>query len=168
MTHSRPAEWPIDPDVTAEDIGRPRPHHRPSLDPARLALVMVGGFLGGLVRYEVVDHWATSRGDFPWSTFAVNTAGAFVLGVVVIVALDVLAGSRYLRPLMGTGLCGALTTFSSVAVEVDQLLRHGHVGLGVTYLLGSLAAGLAAAALGATIGRALPPSSGRRRLEVSS
>lgn len=130
-----------------------------------LAVVFAGGFAGGLVRYELVDHWATKTSGFPWPIFAVNTAGAFILGVVVIVALDVLAESRYLRPLLGSGFCGALTTFSSVAVVVDQLLKHRHVGIGLGYLFGSVVAGLAAAALGAAAGRRLPPTSRRRGLE---
>jgi CrcB protein len=130
-------------------------------------MVLAGGFFGGLVRYEVVKHWGTRPGQFPWSTFAVNTAGAFVLGVVVIVVIDVLAGSRYLRPVVGAGFCGALTTFSSVAVVADQLLRHGHSATGIGYLLGSLVAGLAAAALGATTARLLPQTAARRRLSAA-
>jgi CrcB protein len=155
MTHARPDEWPVDSDVTVEDT------RRPGL--GTLIAVIAGGFCGGLLRYEVVDHWSTQRGEFPWPTFVVNTAGAFVLGIVVIIVLDVLADSRYLRPLLGTGFCGALTTFSSLAVEVDQRLRHGHVAVGLGYLFASLAAGLAAAALGAAVGRLLPPTAGRRR-----
>ena len=128
----------------------------------QLAAVLAGGFFGGLVRYEVVEHWATRAGAFPWPILVVNTAGAFVLGVVVVVALDVLAASRYLRPLVGAGFCGALTTFSSVAVAVDQLVRHGHVGTAVGYLVGSVVAGLAAVALGAALARRLPPTAPRR------
>jgi CrcB protein len=142
--------------------------HRPSLDLKRLVVVVVGGFAGGLVRDEVVAHWATKSGHFPWPIFVVNTAGAFVLGVLVIVVLDVLAGSRYLRPLVGAGFCGALTTFSSVAVAVDQLLRHGHVLVALGYLFGSLVAALAATALGAHAGRALPPTRRRARLESAA
>ncbi|HWC35297.1 MAG TPA: CrcB family protein [Mycobacteriales bacterium] len=165
--HWRPAEWPVDTDVTVEDVvpqtaGHP---HRPSLDPLRLGLVVAGGFAGGLVRYAVVDHWRTPPSDFPWPTFVVNTAGAFVLGVLVIVVLEVLAESRYLRPLLGAGFCGALTTFSSVAVVVDQQLRHRHIAVAIAYLVGSLAAGLVAAALGAELGKALPATAARRRLE---
>jgi CrcB protein len=164
--HSPARQWPVDPDVTAEDLALPGAahRHRPSLDLTRLVMVVAGGFCGGLVRYEVVDHWPTQPGHFPWPIFVVNTAGAFVLGLVVIVVLDVLAGSRYLRPLLGAGFCGALTTFSSVAVGVDQLVKHGHVVVGLGYLLGSLVAGLAAAALGAAAGRTLPPTPARRRL----
>jgi CrcB protein len=124
--------------------------------------VFLGGFAGGLVRYEVVEHWGTGHLGFPWPIFVVNTAGAFVLGVTVVVALDVLAASRYLRPLIGAGFCGALTTFSSVAVAVDQLLRHDRLAVGFGYLLGSLAAGLAAAWFGASLTRMLRPGRGRR------
>lgn len=166
--HSAARSWPVDTDVGTEDIVRhdtPAHPHRPALDLRRLAMVIAGGFAGGLVRDEVVAHWATTSGHFPWSIFVVNTAGAFVLGVLVIVVLDVLAGSHYARPLIGAGFCGALTTFSSVAVAVDQLLRHNHIGIAITYLLLSLAAGLAAAALGTTAARALPPTPRRSRLE---
>ncbi|HVV76968.1 MAG TPA: CrcB family protein [Mycobacteriales bacterium] len=167
MTHShaRPDAWPVDTDVTPDDT-RVDAHH-PSFTLSRLGLVLSGGFCGGLLRDEVVSHWATKSGAFPWPIFVVNTAGAFVLGAVVIVALDVLAKSRYLRPLLGTGFCGALTTFSSVAVGVDQLLRHGRIVTGVGYLLASLAAGLAAAALGAAFGRTLPATRARRRAEAN-
>jgi CrcB protein len=166
--HSSTRQWPVDTDVEAEDIVRhdtPAHPHRPALDLKRLAVVVVGGFAGGLVRDEVVTHWAAKSGHFPWPIFVVNTAGAFVLGVLVIVVLDVLAGSRYLRPLIGAGFCGALTTFSSVAVAVDQLLRHDHVLIALAYLFGSLVAGLAAAALGAFAARAVPPTPRRVRLE---
>ena len=93
-------------------------------------------------------------GDFPWATLAVNLAGAFVLSVVVVLAADVVP-SRYLRPLLGTGLCGALTTFSSVVVTVDRMLAHGHAGTAAAYLLATLAGGLAAAVLGLAGTRAI-------------
>ncbi|HVT20466.1 MAG TPA: CrcB family protein [Mycobacteriales bacterium] len=157
MSHSGPAEWPVDPDVVAG---------QPALDASRLAAVVAGGFVGGLVRYEVVDHWTTRPDAFPWPAFVVNTAGAFVLGVLVIVVLDVLAGSRYLRPMIGAGFCGALTTFGSLAVSVDQLLRHGHVAVGLGYLFASLAAGVLAAGLGAVVARLLPPTPTRRRSQA--
>jgi CrcB protein len=160
--HSPARVWPVDSDVGADDIVRP--DHR-ALDLRRLSVVVVGGFAGGLARDEVVTHWSTKAGHFPWPIFVVNTAGAFVLGVLVIVVLDVLAESHYLRPLIGAGFCGALTTFSSVAVTTDQLLRHHHVATGLGYVLGSLAAGLVAAALGALAARSLPPTPARRRLE---
>jgi CrcB protein len=114
------------------------------------------GLAGGLVRYEVVNAWKPPAGGFPWATFAVNTAGAFVLAVLVIVVTDILAESRYLRPLIGTGFCGALTTFSSVAVSVDELAAHGQLATAIGYLAASLGAGGLAAFLGLLLGRRIP------------
>jgi CrcB protein len=95
---------------------------------------------------------AGARG-FPWAVFEVNTAGAFVLGLVLILVLEVLPPTTYLRPLLGTGFCGALTTFSSVAVGTDELVARGSVLLATGYLVASVLAGLAAAWLGIVLGR---------------
>jgi CrcB protein len=165
--HPSVSSWPVDADVTREDVAGVRPTHTP-VDPRRLGVVLLGGFAGGLARYETVAHWATTGGAFPWSTLAVNTAGAFVLGLLVIVALEVIGPSAYARPLIGTGFCGALTTFSSVAVQVDELVAHGHAGLGCAYLSSSVVVGLAAAALGALVGRHVPPTAARVAMSAGS
>jgi CrcB protein len=149
--HSPAEGWPVDPDVTAEDLAERPSHH-----------VIAAG---GLVRYETTTHWAASAGTFPWSTFTVNTAGAFLLGLVVIIVLDVLGPSTYTRPLIGAGFCGALTTFSSVVVQVDQLIAHGHAGLGFGYLAASVAVGLPAVALGAFAARLVPATPARRAID---
>jgi CrcB protein len=141
--------WPVDTDVDVEPAGV-RLRGRTS------AVVLAGGIVGGLTRYEVVKSWHTAPAGFPWPTFAVNTAGAFVLGFLVVLVLEVLPPTRYLRPLVGTGFCGALTTFSSVAVEVDERAAHGHIGTGAAYLGLSLAAGGLAALAGLLAGRMLP------------
>jgi CrcB protein len=160
--HSPAGDWPLDPDVTADDVAERPDHHR--LDVRRIGVVLAGGLVGGLVRYEAVTQWAAAPGSFPWSTFVVNTAGALILGVLVIVVLEVLGPSVYARPLIGAGFCGALTTFSSLAVQVDELAAHHNVGMASGYLGLSLGAGLAAAAIGVVIGRALPPTSARRAM----
>jgi CrcB protein len=138
------------------------------MTPKQLCVVLAGGFVGGLVRYETVRHWSAAAGAIPWSTFAVNTAGAFILGVVVIVVLEVFGPSKYFRLLVGTGFCGALTTFSSVAVQTDELGAHGHLGGAIGYCAVSLVAGLAAVALGAALGRRLPPTASRRTMTAGS
>ena len=120
----------------------------------RLAVIFAGGCVGGYARYAVTSAWSTSRGAFPWSTLAVNLAGAFVLGIVVVLATDP-GRSRHLRPLVGTGFCGALTTFSSVVVATDQLAAHHRVTTAVTYVAATTVAGLLAAAMGLAAGRAL-------------
>ena len=68
---------------------------------------------------------------------------------------------RYLRPLLGTGFCGAFTTFSSVVVTTDLLLAHGHAGTALAYLGASIGGGLAAALLGLVAGRALAAAAAR-------
>jgi CrcB protein len=135
------------------------------IDPRRVAVVFAGGLIGGLVRYEAVTHWVAASGAFPWSTLTVNTAGAFILGLLVAVVNSVIGPSTYARPLLGAGFCGALTTFSSVAVQFDQLVAHGHVAVGVGYLATSLTAGLVAAIAGSRAARLLRPTAARGALD---
>lgn len=157
-------ELPIDPDIDIDEDARHHRGARPELVPrspwphfkARvIAAVFAGGCIGGLVRYVVTKQWPTPHDHFPWSTFTVNVAGAFVLATLIVVVSDVLRDSSYARPLIGTGFCGALTTFSSVVVEADELIAHGHAGLATTYLCVSIIAGLAAAWFGMTLARSL-------------
>ena len=158
----RDDDLPIDPDVEAVEDARHHPTAPdsdvgrtpwPRLNPKVIAAVFAGGCVGGGVRYGVSEAWPASTQVFPWATFTVNVAGAFILPLVIVVAADVLARPRYLRPLLGTGFCGALTTFSSVVVTVDELTAHGHAQLAAGYLTATIAAGLAAAALGLLVGR---------------
>jgi CrcB protein len=160
---------PIDPDLEGPDASaivgsspfrQSHPSRLPRLRWDVLAVVFVGGCFGGWVRYGITSTWPTSTGRFPWATFDVNVAGAFVLAVVVVVAADVVS-SRYLRPLLGTGFCGAFTTFSAIVVTTDQLFAHHHQRIAVTYLAASIIAGLAAVSLGFVAARAA--TAGRRR-----
>ena len=120
----------------------------------RLAVIFVGGCAGGYTRYAVTQAWSTPHNGFPWSTFTVNVAGAFVLAVVVVLAAET-SRARHLRLLVGTGFCGALTTFSSVVVAVDELLAHGHAATALAYLVATAVAGLAVAAVGLSVTRSL-------------
>lgn len=146
---------PIDPDLQAEDVvgtsaRRPRlPHFSPDV----VAAVFIGGVLGGLARYAIEDAAATPKHGFPWDVLAINAAGAFVLALLVVLVVEALPPNRYLRPGLGTGFLGAFTTFSSLAVGTDQLVSHDRGGLAAAYLLASLFAGLAAAAMGMLAGR---------------
>lgn len=162
-------DFPIDPDVdTAEDqrhrpfgapvagpFAPPRRSRLPRIHPGTVVAVAVGGFFGGLLRYGVGLALPTPSGGFPWSTFVVNTGGAFILALLLVLVLEVLPPTTYVRPLLGTGFCGALTTFSSVATGVDQLAAHGRAGVAVGYVAASLAAGLAAASFGIVLGRSV-------------
>ncbi|MDQ1696064.1 MAG: fluoride exporter [Frankiaceae bacterium] len=157
---------PIDPDIDAVEDRR---HHDPSVSPfatagrrrwpridwSVVAAVIVGGFFGGVTRYAVELAWPTPTGAFPWATFSVNTTGAFVLALTLVLVLEVLPPTRYVRAIVGTGFCGALTTFSSVVTSVDQLVAHGHADVAVGYVVASIAAGLAAASFGFALGRSV-------------
>jgi CrcB protein len=110
--------------------------------------VAVAAGLGAVARY-VVDETVThrTRTRFPAGTFVVNVTGSFLLGVVT--GLAVHHGlSRQATVLVGTGLAGGYTTFSTWAWESVALTETGSRGLAVGNVLGSLAAGMAAAAAG--------------------
>ena len=83
----------------------------------------------------------------PWGTLLVNVVGSFVLGALVTWVARTEA-SPDLKLLVGTGLCGALTTFSTFSVETLSLLQSGHRGAAVANLALNVILGLAAAALG--------------------
>jgi CrcB protein len=82
--------------------------------------------------------------QWPWSTFAVNILGAFLLGYFATRLQERLPLSSYRRPLLGTGLCGGLTTFSTMQVEILDMLDHRQYGLALAYALVSVAVGYAA------------------------
>jgi fluoride exporter len=142
------------PRSSADPFGSVRSPRRARARGPIVAAVFAGGCVGGLARYAATTHWPGAVGGLPWSTLVVNVVGAFVLALLVVVVADVLGPSTYLRPLVGTGFCGALTTFSSVVVVTDRLAVHGRAGLAAAYLAASIAGGLAAGMLGLGIGRA--------------
>ena len=148
---------PVDLDVTEEGSVRPvvsveRRPRWPRLSADVLAVVFLGGCGGGLLRYAVGLAWDSANSGFPYEVLAVNLAGAFLLPVIVVTAADI-RPSRYLRPLWGTGFCGALTTFSSVVVALARLLSSGHYAVAASYLAATVVGGLAAAALGVVLTR---------------
>jgi CrcB protein len=75
--------------------------------------------------------------------------------LLLVVVNDVLPPTTYVRPLLGTGFCGAWTTFSAITASTDQLAAHGHATTAGLYLVGSLAVGLVAALAGLLTGRSL-------------
>ncbi len=145
------AELPDDPDEPA----RARPLH---LTPAALGLVAVGGMAGTAARYAVSLLVPAQRG-WPLATLTVNLLGAFALGLL----LEALArrGSedapggahrRRVRLVLGTGFCGAFTTYSALAVDLDLLLRGGQTGTAVAYAASTVVVGFLLCALGIWLG----------------
>ena len=113
-------------------------------DNRELAAVFVGGALGTAARAGLATFAVPNPGHWPWPTFVVNIVGAFLLGYFSTRLLERLPLSSYRRPLLGTGLCGGLTTFSTMQVETVRMLEHQHYLLAITYTTVSVLAGLAA------------------------
>jgi CrcB protein len=118
-------------------------------------LVVAGGMVGAPLRH-LTDRAVRSRcdSDFPWGTFAVNVVGSLVLGLLTGAALAGAAGSE-LRLLLGTGLCGALTTYSTFSYETLRLAESGARLQAAVNAAASVAAGLGAAFAGVTLADAL-------------
>jgi CrcB protein len=116
-------------------------------DGRELAAIFAGGFVGALARAALSESLTPRPGQWPWATFLVNVAGAFLLGWFVTRLQERLPLSRYPRPLLGTGFCGALTTFSTMQLELLQMLDHDRWALALGYAAASIAAGFAAVLL---------------------
>jgi len=121
--------------------------------------VFAGGCLGGGLRYAVQATWPTPPDGFPAPVLTVNLVGCFLLAVLVAVLRTTARPAPWVRPLLGTGVCGALTTFSFVVVAAVQLMAHGRWTTATGYLVATFAGGLLAARAGLATGRALPAGS---------
>ncbi|MET7766243.1 fluoride efflux transporter CrcB [Streptomyces sp. NPDC005336] len=111
--------------------------------------------VGAPLRY-LTDRAVQARHDalFPWGTFAVNVTGCLVLGLLTGAAAEGAASSQ-LQLLLGTGLCGALTTYSTFSYETLRLAEEGARMFAVANVVASVAAGLGAAFTGTALARAL-------------
>lgn len=120
-------------------------------------LVIVGAIVGAPLRY-LTDRAVQLRHDtvFPWGTLAVNVSGCLVLGMLTGAASTGHA-SLHLQLLIGTGLCGALTTYSTFSYETLQLTETGAGFYAAANIVVSLTAGLGAAFAGVSLAQALWP-----------
>jgi fluoride exporter len=118
-------------------------------------LVIAGAMVGAPLRY-LTDRVVQARHDtgFPWGTFAVNVVGCLVLGTVT-GAVTEGAASAHLQLLLGTGLCGALTTYSTFSYETLRLGEDGAGLLAAANVVASVVAGLGAAFTGVALAQAL-------------
>lgn len=113
-------------------------------DNREIAAVFAGGAAGTLLRAALSTWLPTKVGDWPWATFGVNIVGAFMVGYFTTRLLERLPLSNYRRPLLGTGLCGGLTTFSTMQVETLHMLEAHDFGLATAYVMASAIGGLLA------------------------
>ncbi len=125
------------------------------------AAVAVGGLIGTELRYGAGLAFPETAGAVPWTTLAINVLGSFVLAALTTLWIARPRTAFWLRAGLGPGLLGSFTTFSALALAIDQLVRGGFHAVWLAYLALSLILGLGAAAAGWKSGKALADLSGR-------
>lgn len=123
--------------------------------PQNWLAVLLGGAAGAPLRY-LADRAVQARHDtvFPWGTFTVNVVGSLILGLLTGAALSGAVGTD-VRLLLGTGFCGALTTYSTFSYETLRLAETGAVLFAVANVVASVVAGLGAVFLGLALAQAI-------------
>ncbi len=133
---------PVDPDLVRAASTR-----------ATLAVIAGGGVLGALARYQVGRVWPVPPAGFPWSTALVNVSGCLLIGMLYGLLPRRPGAHPLWRPFLGTGVLGGYTTFSTYAVDLHRLLDAGRPATAAAYLVGTLAAALAATTAGLALAR---------------
>ncbi|MFF0267560.1 fluoride efflux transporter CrcB [Kribbella sp. NPDC004536] len=141
----------VDSDVDLRIDGR----DRRTRDPVIVGVIAVGGAIGATARYLVGLGWPTPPGGFPYGTLTINIVGCGLIGILMVLVTDVLTQQRLLRPFVGTGVLGGFTTFSTYAVDIEQLISGRHAGTALLYLVATVVGALLAVRTTVTATRAL-------------
>ncbi len=130
--------------ILPEWLTSPPPPTMSRYDRRELLAIFLGGAVGALARVALTKLPVAGAPAWPWITLAINVAGAFALGYFVTRLQERLPLSTYRRPLLGTGLCGALTTFSTMQIELLKMIDVGRYGTAAGYAAASILAGYGA------------------------
>jgi CrcB protein len=125
----------------------------PRADKREVAAIFAGGAIGTLLRAALAEAFPHAATAWPWPTFGVNIGAAFLLGYFVTRLQERLPLSSYRRPMLGTGVCGGLSTFSTMQVEILKMISAHDWGLAAGYAAASVAAGYAAIRLATVLVR---------------
>jgi fluoride exporter len=124
-------------------------------DPRKLAAIYAGGVVGALIRVGLAEAAAVDPGQWPWATFVANMAGALLLGYFFALFRDHPEASLR-HPFLGTGICGTLTTFSTMQLELFEMVDGGFLGLAAVYCAVTIAVGYLLVRLGIGLERRRP------------
>lgn len=122
-----------------------------------IALIAAGGAVGSVMRYIVAGWIGPAAGrtaHWHWHTFAVNASGAFLIGLLLVLAAK-FGWPGWWRPLLAVGVLGGYTTFSTYSLEVVEMALQGQSGLAAGYAAGSVFAAVGGCWVGIMLGRAL-------------
>lgn len=122
-------------------------------DREELAAIFAGGAIGAIARVWLSQHFVQGDSSWPWTIFLINVTGSFALGFFATRLQERLPQSTYRRPLLGTGFCGAYTTFSTMQVELVKMVEADHYALALAYGVMSVVAGVLAIWLASTLVR---------------
>lgn len=110
--------------------------------------IALGGAIGAALRYEISLAWERSSTGFPWAVFTINLIGCALIGVLMVLVEERVSRHRLVRPFVGIGLLGGFTTFSTYALDIEQLSRAGAETTAAIYLSATVVGALLAVTLG--------------------
>jgi CrcB protein len=122
-----------------------------------LVAIALGGVIGAEARYGVGRLLPHTSHEFPLSTLVINTTGCLLIGLLMAVLLERTPVHRLARPFLGVGILGGYTTFSSFAVDADNLLRADRIVVALSYVLSTLVLGWLAVRIGLGAVRTFAP-----------
>ncbi|MAS86451.1 MAG: fluoride efflux transporter CrcB [Micavibrio sp.] len=121
-----------------------------------ILMIALGAALGGVLRHFATLGITRIMGtDFPYGTIAVNVAGSFLMGVLIVWLSTHEPHSQALRLFASVGVLGAFTTFSTLSLDAYVLLERGAYGSAFIYIFGSFIVGLLALWVGLTVSRSV-------------
>lgn len=110
---------------------------------AVLGVICAGGMLGALARYALQTAFPRPAGTFGWTVFTINVVGCALIGILMVLVQQVWRG-QLIRPFLGVGVLGGLTTFSTYIGDIQAMIAEGHPRTALVYLAGTLLAALLA------------------------
>jgi fluoride exporter len=122
----------------------------------------VGGVAGALLRDAVAVAMPHAADGWPWATLLINVSGCLLIGVLMVLVTERFRAHPLVRPLLGIGVLGGYTTFSTYAVDAVIAADTGGIDVAVASIVATPLLALLAVAIGVATTRALVPERGAR------